>query len=154
MTPVTTIVRPSYFVRLAVTGGIFAFIGTILALVSRGRLALIAVGVVPFLIWAAVMIWTHLHGTRLIDSHGITRRDGKRFLWTDLIERRDVHTRMPWTAQGPLNNIDLLFSNGKLSVFPHTFENADEVLDAVARMTLPQARIHIISATFDNRRKG
>nr|HMT09562.1 hypothetical protein [Pyrinomonadaceae bacterium] len=92
MQPIYVKYSREFWVRIAIVGGIFAVIGLLTLSISRGRLPLIAVGVLPTLFYAAVMIFTHRKAIKTIDDTGITRRDGKRLLWADLKERRDVQS--------------------------------------------------------------
>ena len=131
MEAVTARYSREFFVRIAVTGGIFLVIGLLTLSISRGRPALIAVGVVPTLFYVSIMALTHLRAVRQIDREGVTRLDGKRLAWSEFKRQQNVHTRMPWGQPGPLNNIDLYFTGGRARVFPYVLENAGEMMAAV-----------------------
>ena len=63
------------------------------------------------------------------DSVGVTRKDGKRFLWADLQKKIFVHFRRYAGGKlGPLNHMELEFKDGKVKVFPLMLENASEIM--------------------------
>lgn len=119
-----------YFVRqailLALFGGFSLFFVRFGVKHHIGLMVWVGVGL--FLLSAGLTAWPYFHGLRAMDTEGVTRRDGRRFLWKDLLEEREVHARMPWGAPGPLNHIELVFPDGWVQVFPLTLENAGLVM--------------------------
>jgi len=141
-----------FWVRIGIVGGIFALIGLLTLSISRGRVALIAIGVVPTLIYVAVMVITHRRALKTIDTKGVNRRDGKRLLWSDFRERRDVQSITKYGQPVGVNNIDLLFGEGKARLFPHVIDDAATVLAAIekyAKVPVAPANCTICSHLHD-----
>ena len=109
MNPLELKVRSSYYVRLIIVGILTVGLGFL------------------------IMGFEYFRWARLFDDSGLTRRDGKKFSWGDLKEKRYVRMRING-ALGPLNNIDLIFHNGKASVFPLMLENAGEVMAYIEKL--------------------
>jgi hypothetical protein len=121
--------RRSYFVRVAIVVGIPAFFGAVILWQMRRWTGLVLVaGIAPTLIAAGAMLHGWIFGARRLDQSGVTRRDGKRFAWSDFKEVRDFRMRMPGGEFGPVTEHHLVFSTGKIRIFPITLENAGEVL--------------------------
>ncbi len=114
----------SYFVRVAIVGGMFLFFGLIIA-----RFA-IKVHSWPGLAFAirSNVLWIVLYGREyrlgpdVLDSDGITRRDGARFAWKDLTAVVDV-TYKTFTSY-----VSVQFPRGEVRLFPLTLENAGDVM--------------------------
>lgn len=138
MEPVCVKYSREFWVRVGITGGIFALIGLVTLSISRGRLSLIAVGVVPTLFYVTVMFVTNRKAIKLIDDEGVTRRDGKRLPWSEFKERRDVQSLSRYNQPMGLNNIDLIFASGKARLFIHVVENAGEILNTVNELAKPR----------------
>lgn len=138
MQPIHVKYSLEFWVRIGITGGIFALIGLLTLSISRGRLPLIAVGVIPTVIYVSVMFATHRKAVKMIDDNGITRRDGKLLLWNDFKERRDVQSLSRYNQPMGLNNIDLIYTTGKARLFIHVVENAGEILGIVSELAKPR----------------
>lgn len=110
MNPIEAKVKRSYYVRLVILSVLTFGIGLILMLPEYRR-------------WG-----------RTFDSAGVTRHDGKQFMWADLQEKKYVHIRARYGAPGMLNNIELVFPDGKALVFPLMLENAREVMAFVEQL--------------------
>lgn len=79
----------SYFVRV---GGMFLFFGLIIASfgIRHHSPPAVAFAAVINLIWAW-LFWREFRlGPSVLDRDGVTRRDGARFLWTELIAIVDI----------------------------------------------------------------
>lgn len=133
--------KPStdYFVRQAIVGAISGGIGLMLVYMGlrRHMWPMTAFGAFAMTFWTAVAYWTYRQGPRSMDRETVTRRDGRRFSWKDLTEKRDIHGRIPGGELGPLNHVQLIFPTGKVRVFPMTLENAGEVMAFMTRRTTP-----------------
>lgn len=95
------------------------------------------IGVAPTLAWLAFTVYEYRRGAAEMDATGVTRRDGRRFLWADLREVRRVHLRFQSGQQGPLNHLELHFPGGQTRIFPSILENAGEVLAFVEKVRVP-----------------
>jgi hypothetical protein len=105
MNPIELKVKRSYYIRVIFIGLFTLGIGTLLMYLEYRR-------------WA-----------RTFDPAGVTRRDGERFLWQDLKEKRRVNMRN--LANAPLNHIELIFFGGKAFFFPLMVANGREVLTSI-----------------------
>ena len=103
-------VKSSYYVRVAIIGVLTVGLGALLMLLQQRR-------------WAKVF-----------DQAGVTRRDGKRFLWSNLQNIKFVHIRLQSGRLGRLNHIELIFHDGKATVFPLMLENRGEVMGFISRL--------------------
>jgi hypothetical protein len=110
MNPVDLKVKQSYYVQVILIGIFTLGIGALLIYIEHRR-------------WAQVF-----------DPAGVTRIDGKKFLWQDLQEKRRVNMRN--RANAPLNHIELIFSGGKALVFPLMLENRCEVMAYLEQVTV------------------
>ena len=97
-------VKSSYYIRVIVIGLLTAGLGAIIMLLQQRQ-------------WA-----------QTFDNNGVTRRDGKDFWWINLKDIRYVHVR------GALNNIELVFDQGKVLVFPLMLENSREVMNFISHL--------------------
>lgn len=111
MNPIELQVSRSYYVRVIFLGVFSLGIGALLMYLEYRR-------------WAQTM-----------DGAGVTRRDGKQFLWQDLKGKNFVHMRRRYGKLGALNHIELVFSDGKALVFPLMLENAQEVMAFLERFS-------------------
>lgn len=76
------------------------------------------------------------------DSVGVTRTDGKRFLWADLQKKIFVHFRRYANGKlGPLNHMELEFKDGKVKVFPLMLENAPDIMAHLERFKAEEQSI-------------
>src|SRR5262245_27681789 len=97
-------VKPSYYIRVAVIGLLTLRLGALLMLLQQRQ-------------WA-----------KTFDNNGVTRRDGQDFWWLNLKDVRYVHVR------GAFNNIELVFDQGKVLVFPLMLENGSEVMNFISHL--------------------
>jgi hypothetical protein len=108
MLPIELQVKQSYYTRVLIIGLLSFGLGA-LALLLEQRL------------WA-----------KSFDREGVTRRDGRRFRWADLLAKNAVYNRRRYGGQGALNNYELVFKDGikdgKALVFHLMLENQGEVL--------------------------
>lgn len=90
---------------------------------------MIVIGIFTLGIGALLMYMEYRRWGRIFDSVGVTRQDGKRFLWSDLQEKMFVHMRGGgYKKRGPLNHLELVFKDGKVLVFPLMLENVREIM--------------------------
>ena len=105
MNPIEIKVKRSYYIRMIFIGIFTLGIGALLLYMEYRR-------------WG-----------RIFDSVGVTRQDGKCFLWADLQEKIVVHMRgVGYGKRGPLNHVELVFKDGKVLIFPLMLENAKEIM--------------------------
>src|SRR5689334_20788251 len=97
-------VKPSYYIRVAVIGLLTLGLGAIIMLLQQRQ-------------WA-----------QTFDNNGVICRDGKDFWWINLKDVRYVHVR------GALNNIELVFDQGKALIFPLMLENSREVMNFISHL--------------------
>ncbi len=77
---------------------------------------------------AIIMLLQQRQWAKTFDNNGVTRRDGKDFWWMNLKDVRYVHVR------GMLNNIELVFDQGKVLVFPLMLKNSSEVMNFIKHL--------------------
>ena len=104
MNPIEAQIKRSYYYRVVFIGIFSVGIGALLMYLEYRR-------------WA-----------KIFDSMGVTRQDGKRFLWQDLKEKRFIHMRSRYGKEGPLNHVELVFSDGKALVFYLMLENSAQIM--------------------------
>ena len=104
MNPIEVQVKRSYYMRVIFIGLFSAGIGALIMYLEYRR-------------WA-----------KTFDGTGVTRQDGKQFHWTDLKEKRLIHMRSRYGKKGPLNHVELVFSDGKALVFYLMLENGPQIM--------------------------
>jgi len=104
MNPIEIEVKRSYYTRIIIIGIFTLGIGALLLYMEYRR-------------WG-----------RIFDSAGVTRQDGKRFLWADLEKKVFIHMRGSSRKRGAFNHMELVFKEGKVLIFPLMLENAREVM--------------------------
>jgi len=119
MNPIEIKVKRSYYIRLI-----------LIALFSLG-------------IGAILMLMEYRRWGRTIDGTGVTRQDGGQLFWADLQKKLYVHRAPPGTREGPLNHVELLFSDGKALVFPQMLENEEEVMTFVENLSTQKESLTI-----------
>jgi hypothetical protein len=119
MNPIEIKVRRSYYIRLILIAMFTLGIGAILLFMEYRR-------------WG-----------RTFDGTGVTRQDGEQFFWTDLQKKVFIHRALPGSSHGPLNHIELVFSDGKALVFPQMLENAEEIMTLVERLSAKKENLTI-----------
>jgi hypothetical protein len=118
--------RRSFYGRQLILVLLFGGMGVVIA--SRHGALFKFAGIAPITLWALIMLREYFLGARLLDDRGATRRDGRRFEWTDLKQVLYVRRRLPSGQLGPLNNVDLKFTRGTVRILPLIVENAGDVL--------------------------
>jgi hypothetical protein len=100
---------------------------------------LIPIGIFTLGIGALLMYLEHRRWGQTFDSVGVTRIDGKRFLWSDLQKKIFVHWRRYAGGKlGPLNHVELKFNNGNVKVFPLMLENASDVMAYIEKFQVEE----------------
>ncbi len=95
---------------------------------SSYYIRVIVIGVLTLGLGALLMLLQQRQWAQNFDKNGVTRRDGKDFWWINLKDVRYVYVR------GVLNNIELVFDQGKVLVFPLMLENSGEVLNFIKEL--------------------
>jgi hypothetical protein len=125
-----------YWIRQYIVGGITGFIA--LALIMLGlkhQPVLILVGLTPLGFWLGISVWNYRRGPAILDSDGITRRDGVRFAWKDLEELKRVNAVLQHGQPGGLNHLVLRFrEGGVVTVFPLVIEDPYKMMGFAERM--------------------
>jgi hypothetical protein len=93
-------------------------------------IALFSLGIGALLMYMEYRRWG-----RTFDGTGVTRQDGNQLFWADLQKKVFIHRALPGSSNGPLNHIELVFSDGKALVFPLMLENAEEVMAFVENLS-------------------
>jgi hypothetical protein len=117
--PIEIKVKRSYYIRLIFTALFTLGIGAILMFMEYRR-------------WG-----------RTFDGTGVMRQDGNQLFWADLQKKVFIHRALPGSSNGPLNHIELLFSDGKALVFPLMLENAEEVMTFVEQLSAQKENLTI-----------
>jgi len=141
MDSVTTRLRRSYFVRIAIVGVLMVGLGLPLLMGGRQFGMYRLAGAVPVVLWLYMYGFEYLRGARVLNSEGVTRRDGRCFEWEKLKKVSSNRARLPTGELGALNHVDLIFPRGKVRIFPFTLENAGQVLAFVDRFKEPAPNV-------------
>lgn len=119
-----------FYAGHAIAGGIALMLALIIPLVlpQLGPLAWLAL---PVLVgpWLFFVVREMRLAAREMDDKGVTRGDGRRFLWNDFTRLEEVHRILPDGRQGALNHVDLHFTAGRVRLL---FEVLDQGREAVA----------------------
>ncbi|MBS0657467.1 MAG: hypothetical protein JSR82_04375 [Verrucomicrobia bacterium] len=139
--PLLLPLRRSYWVRQAFMLGLCTLLALPLVYMGwkRGVAFMALFGLCPLGFWLGFSLLEFRRGVAVLDAEGLTRRDGRRFLWRDLREIRRVHMRFQSGQTGPLNHLELHFPNGQARIFPLVIEHAAEALAFVDRLPKPPA---------------
>src|ERR1044072_8823825 len=117
MPPLEAHVKRSYYVRVAIIGLFTLGLGALL------------------------MLLQYRHWVKLFDDQGVTRRDGKQFLWAYLKNVKFVRMRLRSGREGPLNHIELIFHDGRATIFPLMLENSSEVMGVISKLPAGRAAV-------------
>lgn len=84
---------------------------------------------------AALIMWwmASTQFPRLIDSEGVTLRNGERLLWRDLTQRKRI-TVVSRTGQRMAGGLDLYFGKKRVKIAPQSFAEGYAVLDALRQI--------------------
>jgi hypothetical protein len=74
----------------------------------------------------------------MVDEEGVTRGDGRRFLWKDLQKVQEVNWIYQNGRQGSLNHVDLLFTQGKARILYQFLENGWEAIQLARKKAQPK----------------
>lgn len=140
MNPLTPQIDRSYYFRMGCLALICFGIGSVLVGqgLKYGNGLMVIVGLTPALVCALFMGWEYIRGPKVLDQTGVTRCDGKRFLWTELKQIKYINTKA--TSQ-QLNHVELHFPTGQVRVFPLTLSNAGEVLRFIENLKSPPSKV-------------
>lgn len=98
-------------------------------------LASLLLGLLPWREWRIA--------AKVVDEEGVTRHDGRRFLWANLIKLLDVHRVSQYGQKGAFNHLDMVFSNGRARILLMALDNSVQAIDFVkklhAKRTAPAA---------------
>lgn len=134
MKPIRLRFASDFYVRHGIVVGVTLMIALVLALTLRsaGSLRLLSLLLVALPVLAAWREWKL--AARIVDEGGITRHDGRRFLWSDLKRLRDGHWVNQQGVTTSLNNLDLIFDSGRARILVHALENSAEAIEFCRRM--------------------
>lgn len=121
-------VRSFYIRHGIICGFMFAFCILIpLTVRKAGVWAWVAPAVLaaPCFVMVLREMWI---AVRQVDDEGVTRGDGKRFLWKDLQKVQDVNWINRNGQQGGLNHVDLIFTQGSARILFQVLENGWEAI--------------------------
>lgn len=125
----------TYYNRLAIMGTITGLLALGLGYMAFTVpvLPLLLFAILPLGLWGGVTLLEYKRGAKTLDEEGVTRRDGKRFLWDDLQKIKLVY--MPSkSGQGPLNHAELHFTQGQSRIFPMMVDRGWEAIMWAKRM--------------------
>lgn len=126
----------SYYYRMAFMTALTGSLSLLLAYfgLKHRMWPMVLFGLLPFGSWALLAIHEYRRGAKTLDAEGVTRRDGKRFLWAELQDIKYVYWRLQSGQQGALNHAELHFRHGKSRLFPLVLENGWEAVEWVERL--------------------
>lgn len=135
MTPIELQLDRSYYNHLAIMGTITGFLALGLGYmaITVPVLPLLLFAILPLGLWGGVTLLEYKRGAKTLDEEGVTRRDGKRFLWDDLQKIKLVYMPLK-SGQGPLNHAELHFSQGQTRIFPMIVDRGWEAILWAKRM--------------------
>lgn len=121
----------SFFIRNGIVVAITLFFTTLPAMVMKngGLLAWMLPLTALFPLLLPLREWRI--AARVIDEEGVTRHDGKRYLWTDLNELREVNFINRYGQTGFLNHLDIYFRTGRARILPLVLRDGYEAILAI-----------------------
>ena len=129
MTSIRLRFKRTFFVRHGLICGMMLFFCIIIILVMRHAGVWRFVPLVCFLGPCLYMVSReYFLAAREVNDAGVTRHDGRRFLWSDLHEVREVHSILQHGQRGALNHVDLIFPTGKVRILYVVLENGWEAI--------------------------
>lgn len=80
-----------------------------------------------------ILHWVNCkHFPKTIDTEGITTRNGKRYLWKDLIRQQGERLSIGSTSGPRLSgSVNLFFPNGKVRLSPDLIQTPEAVFDFI-----------------------
>ncbi|MBS1811946.1 MAG: hypothetical protein JST84_32035 [Acidobacteria bacterium] len=125
----------SYYTRLAIMGAMTGFpaFGLGYMAITVPVLPLLLFAILPLGLWGGVTLLEYRRGAKALDEEGVTRRDGKRFLWDDLQKIKLVYMPLKY-GKGALNHAELHFSTGQSRIFPRIVDRGWEAILWAKRM--------------------
>lgn len=91
-------------------------------------LAFTSLGIGTLALWLTARTWP-----RVVDSEGITVRNGKRVRWSEMTDSRLV-TVTDQNGRRVTGRLDLYFGKTKVKVVPHSIAEGREVMDFIAKV--------------------
>ncbi len=120
----------SFYIRQGLVGGMLLFFCLVMVLTMKQAGALRYLAFLVFVgPWLFLVSREYFLAVSGMDEAGVTRRDGRRFLWTELHAMREVHMHLHAGQPGPLNHLDLLFAGGKARILFRVLENGWEGME-------------------------
>lgn len=128
MKPIQLRFETSFFVRWGLIAGLMLMMAMVPVLIMRtgGWLKLVLpLGTLLLLL----LPWREWRmAVRLIDDKGVTRHDGKRFLWADLKKLQEVNFVSRYGQTGALNHLDIYFVSGHARILPLVLDRGYEAI--------------------------
>jgi hypothetical protein len=119
----------SFFIRHALIGGLLGFFCAVIVITLKHARPLVYLAPVFFMgPWLFFVLREYFLSVRQMDEEAVTRRDGRRFAWQDLQRLQEMHMQSIPGVQGPLNNVDLIFKNGRARILYLVLENGLEAI--------------------------
>lgn len=117
----------SFFLRQGFVGGMQIFFCIVIMMLMRHGGLLVKFAPVIFVgPWLAIVLREYLISARQVDDEGVTRNDGKRFLWSDLRRINEVKMIIAGQHTGPVNHVDIVFKNGSVRILLAVLQNGIE----------------------------
>lgn len=123
MKPIHLRFETSFFIRWGLIGGMTLMMALVPVMLMRSGgllkmvmpLGALAILLLPWREWR--------RAARIVDDEGITRHDGRRFLWSDLKKLQEVNFINRYGQSGSLNHLDIHFTTGHARILPMVLEN-------------------------------
>ena len=95
---------------------------------------IVALNVILLFVLYCVMSRGRKRAACLFDSSGVTRRDGRRFSWSEFEGVDYLMAVKPPSGEEYLWRIELAFTGGKVWIIPQRVNNLDEINEVVNRL--------------------
>jgi hypothetical protein len=137
---VTVEVKQSYYLRMLIVNLLAIIPGIIIA--KHGipdKTAFIIVGLLFIFITPSIFYYQRRQWVTTIDDLGITRQDGRKFIWLDLVKINHIYVHSK-SGSKYLNHIELNFKTGKALIFPLMLSNGVAIISMVEKLAAEQPK--------------
>ncbi len=128
MKPIQLRFETSFFIRWGLIVGMMLMMAMVPVLIMRSGGWWKLVMPVGALLLLLLPLREWRIAARIIDDEGVTRHDGKRFLWSELRRLQEVNFVNRYGQTGSLNHLDIYFTNGRARILPMVLDRGYEAI--------------------------
>lgn len=121
----------SFFIRHGIVVGMAMFFASIPLMLTKSGGILFWLLPLLVMIPLAIPLREWLTSVRIVDNEGVTRHDGRQFLWADLISLQEVNCVNRHGQTGALNHLDIFFTSGRARILPMELRNGYAAIHAI-----------------------